>query len=483
MTTSHNPYTRMLVTFHPERFYGRSVQITNILGVITAPEPTGHAIYGLRTTGKTTLMRFIKDPRGAMHYYSDYVAAPYRPGGGSYLVFVYVNFHNFGRNDGSIFHLMLDELVDEVHDDDRFDLDLDLMTSDPNTDRMQAYKDLKSTLNMLSEDYNIRVAFLFDDFDVPLHSNLVDGDDDRLLRALTERAALIIGTEDPISHIRPDFDKDSPLLGILRPEAIELLKDNEARALVTGIAADAELVYTAEEINFLLATGGRQPFTLITACELYFNMRLDFHDISEMLTNKADAKRLRAQFLPRLAALPHVETILQMLWDKIDYRERQTLLQTANGAKVSTLGGRHASIAAQLANKGLMYQDIRHGVYRIFSDVFAYFVSQITEEAPQHITYNTDHAIKTVPLPTRQTLDKLSPIDRRLFRYFMEHADRICTFEELLDAVWDDEPENKRPLEASVYRLRRDLKGFGQIRNVRGKGYMFVSGNKDKVHS
>ena len=243
MTTSHNPYTQMLVTFHPDRFYGRSIQVTTILNVITASEPTGHAIYGLRTMGKTTLLRFIKDPNGAMHHYGDYVGAAYSPGGGRYMVFAYVNFHNFSESDGSLFHLMLTELLDELHEDDRFDFSHDLPYADPQADRGSTVRSLKTLLSDLHHDYNIRVAFLMDDFDVPLHKQLVDAEDDHLLRELTEHAALIIATEDPIPRIRPDFGKSSPLLGILKPEAIDLLKYNEARELVIGTAEKVNLIY------------------------------------------------------------------------------------------------------------------------------------------------------------------------------------------------------------------------------------------------
>ncbi len=117
------------------------------------------------------------------------------------------------------------------------------------------------------------MVFLFDDFDVPLKT--LDNHDDGLLRTLSDYAALIIVTEEPISELRPDFGESSPLLGILRPDSIGLLSEIAARELINKPLDAVQIQYVGTEENFLIQTAGRQPFLLTAACELYFEVRLE----------------------------------------------------------------------------------------------------------------------------------------------------------------------------------------------------------------
>ena len=58
MNQLRNPFTTMLATFDPNRFYGREKVLATILPGITAPEPNSFAISGIRTIGKTTLLKY-----------------------------------------------------------------------------------------------------------------------------------------------------------------------------------------------------------------------------------------------------------------------------------------------------------------------------------------------------------------------------------------------------------------------------------------
>lgn len=464
MTALRNPFTPMLLTYTPTRFYGRENEIISILQVITAPEPNGHAIYGIRTIGKTTLLKFLKDPEGAAQRYVSFVRAEYQPGGGRRLLFVYLNFHNFKPGD-SVFVAMFEQLIDDMKDADLDDL-MTMPTIDQDMTTQDIVDAMRTMLNDL-EEMHIRVVFLLDDFDAPVM--VIDANDDGLLRTLNDHAALIIVTEDPISELRPDIVASSPLLGILRPEAISLIPEGVAHHLINDPIPDTDSQFSDGEIDFLVEIAGRQPFLLTAAAELYYDMRRETPNISQRVQKSAERQHLQTRFMLQISATPHVENVLQLTWKKLDDDEKELLRAISEGQNFDLLT-RHNTLAVRLSNKALIYWNSRQDSYQICSLLFANFIRQ---------KHTNNHRGGT--RSSTQLADHLTPIDRALLQYFLDHSGQVCTFDELLDAVWEDSDKSKRALDAAVYRLRKSLSDDEQIKNVRGKGYKFVA--VDRVRS
>lgn len=443
-----NPFTSMLLTFDPTRFYGRENEIVAILQVVTARETSGHAIYGIRTIGKTTLLKFLKAPGGAMHRYERYINAEFAAGAGRQLLQVYISFHVFSAED-NLFSVLLENLIEELEDNVVLASNISLPHWEDQLSRQEAINALKHILREIHQ-YGVRVVFLLDDFEVPLQ--FLDEDDDRLLRTLSDVACLIIATERPISELRPDIGESSPLLGILRPEAIGLLTDDAARDLMTGPVTPKE-IFTREEQDFLISAAGKQPFLLITACELYYTMRREFPEITTLVASGSSL--IERQFIQRLMGLPHVYNVMYRIWLSLTRDEQTTLTHMMNDQVQNT------TLAAGLINKALVFMDFGRGKNRVYSLLFGEFIRQ---QEQQNMPSLYDMA------------DNLSPIDRKLFQYFLQRPNQVCTFDELLDAVWTDADKSKRALEAAVHRLRQHLEDSPeQISNVRGKGYKFIS--------
>ncbi|MCU0496082.1 MAG: winged helix-turn-helix domain-containing protein [Anaerolineae bacterium] len=453
-----NPYTPMLLTYHPKHFYGRERELIGILQVLTAPYTSGHAIHGIRTIGKTTLLKFLKDKNGALKRYEQYINAEYRPGGTRQLLFIYLNFHTFGEDD-NLFYLLLDHLHHEFadlaqHTSPRFG------QYEVTTPRQELVNQLKRVLQQL-DNQAIRVVFLMDDFDTPLDQ--LDNHDDGLLRVISDHAVIIIATEAPIAELRPDFGQSSPFLGILRPETLGLLSDQAARDLINQPLREMSLSYTASETEFLIEVGGKQPFVLTTACEHYYEMSSDYADLKHWLDDAKERGHFSEQFLFRLMSQPHLHRIFQLQWNKLSDPERHVLMEIARESP-KELNREQSVIAARLVSKALIQWDLKHGVYGIFSALFTLFIErQDQQQSASHI------AVIAV------SSENLTPIDGALLRYFQQHEGRVCTFEELLDAVWEDNDKSKRALEAAVHRIRKTLRPDEAIKNIRGKGYKFVA--------
>lgn len=460
MNPSQNPFTAMLLTFNPARIYGREQELTNILQVITAPEPNSYAIFGMRTIGKTTLLKYLKDKRGALHHYRDSLDMEYQPGGGRRLIFTYVGFRRFQPND-NLFYTILNTLRDDLMYDTlsseivipRWD------TIPPKQEIIHALRDILGVLDR----HGVRVVFLFDDFDIPLP--YISLEDDRLLRVLNDDAVLIIATETPIAVLRPDMGESSPLLGILRPEALGPLTEAAARRLISEPLQTIGVTLDETEQQFLIDIAGRQPFLLTAACELYFDLLLEHPDIVDLFRDPVSYRNIERHFIARLASLPHVNNILSRIWDSLNDEEQHCLYNIAFSNLAS---GVRRNLIARLENNFLISADFRTENYRMFSKLFVDFVQRL-------YSAQTKTSQQTLTDTAAQIADTLSPVDRAVFEYLFRHANQVCTFEDIQESVWEDSsPAAKRALEAAVYRLRKSLSHYAQIKNVRGQGYRLI---------
>ncbi len=456
MISIQNPYTPMLLTFSPENFHGRETEIINIIRVITARNPDSYAIYGLRTVGKTTLLKYLMAPDGALHDYEDYVAPDYRPGGKSRLLFVYISFHQYQVGYGVI-RTLAENLRDVLRQHDH---PAQYNIGDEPAPREKMIEMLRMALDDLRDDH-VRVVFLMDDFDAALA--VVDDEDDRLLRVLSDLSVLIITTESPISQLRPDLGRTSPLLGILRPEALSTMNDQSARELLTTPLAEVNATLTEKELNFLINVAGRMPYLLLSAGELYFNMRQEYPEMTEIIADKHATETLREQFVQRLLGWPHIDDVMNRLWRYLKPEEQKALLRLINARRPEELVGLEVTLS-RLATMGLTVLDIKQGGYRPFGLILVRFLQQLPDEKP---ISSAEHPI----------LNNLSPLDSRLLTYFLKHPNTVCRFETLQTEVWDDGSGSKRALEAAVHRIRQLLPKGEAIRNVRGKGYTYVQKN------
>src|SRR5690349_24700445 len=97
MTPPRNPYSGMLASYLADGFFGREREVADLVQGVTARVPSSFVISGIRTIGKTTLLRYLRDPRRALTRYAAYMAPKYHGAGADTLAralrFVYVDFH------------------------------------------------------------------------------------------------------------------------------------------------------------------------------------------------------------------------------------------------------------------------------------------------------------------------------------------------------------------------------------------------------
>jgi two-component system phosphate regulon response regulator PhoB len=86
--------------------------------------------------------------------------------------------------------------------------------------------------------------------------------------------------------------------------------------------------------------------------------------------------------------------------------------------------------------------------------------------------------VQAQQLKIENQLIELSPIEYRLFHFFITHPQRVYSREQLLDHVWGGENYiDERTVDVHIRRLRNRLKPFGyhaHIKTMRGSGYQFT---------
>lgn len=454
MTQVSNPFSPLLVTFRPDRFFGRRSDIELILYGISAPEPRSFAVHGLKTIGKTTLLKYLGEPRGALTQYAS-LLLEYGPGRTGQLVFKRIDFYNITGSE--VLPTLYKALIGskEIYES----LATDLITDLPEGADKSAIKTALLKILPALRTEHVRLVICLDHFDKAFQSMAYE--DDVFLRNLTQDHAFIIATEKSLVELRKNIFRTSPLINVLISRNIGLLTEPEARELIETPAREVEPPLTEVEVTSLMQMAGRQPYLLIIACEFFFNLRVQYPELRSI---PATEERVRSQLLLQMEALPAVTELFRFFWGQvIEEYEQNTLLKIATGGP---LDEENDSLALKsLSQKALIEEDLEAGNYPLFSELFRNYLRQ--QRQPRR-----SGGIEAIA-------SSLSPLDRKLLEYFLARPDQVCTFEELLTEVWGDPTQSKRALEAAVHRLRTkfqdvEMTDWEYIQNIRGIGYQYT---------
>jgi hypothetical protein len=456
-----NPFSTMLTTFDPLRFFGRRYFRELILPGVSSSEPSSFAISGLPSIGKTSLLKYLCHPQGARVLDQD-LLREYRPGGrpNRQLDFVYLDCVDVRAD--SLWQTLYCAVFETGREWDGVP---------PVADESKGTEAKRALEHQLKRSHSegFRVVICLDNLDSALKS--ISSEEETFLRYLTTFAAFVIATEKPLVDLNRDrltvagikkLSSLSPLMQVMPSRPLGLLTGEEARELITAPvrAEDEARQFTKDEVAFLLELAGTHPFLLTRVCEYVFRLRLENPGLRELLST---SERVREHVRSQMGSMLDVGGHFGLFWEQLGEAEQRTLLKIANG---ETPDGEGEQLAlTDLRKRALIYEDLREGRYHVFSGLFADYVRQQ----------------RPFPNPGRveEIGASLPPLDRKLFKYLVAHPGKVCSVAELSEKVWEDPDVSKRGVEAAIHRVRARIQEvcgveWDFIRNVRGIGYKYV---------
>lgn len=458
MSKIGNPFSQMLGAFKPDRFFGRRLERETILPGISSADPKSFAVAGARTLGKTTLLKYLCHPEGAIAQ-DEHLLGVYGPTRPGRLKFIYSDL--FPVTGSNILNVLCQKIVESKALSDFMPLQ-DGKNISGDTNRADVKETMKITLKTAHAE-GLRLVLCLDHADTALET--LNSEDEMFLRSLIDKVSFIIATERTLDELYKARLISSPFLNLFVTRHIGLLSEDEARQLIVTPVEEVEEVvknpgFTPSEVDFLLKTAGRQPYLLTLVCEYLFNLWLEYPELRELLAKSEEVKQ---RVIIQMEALPAVIELFSLFWTQLEDCERATLYRIAVEDTINQ--EKEQPALTKLRQNALIYQNLQDGKYHLFSDLFRHSVRR----------QGHPHRRRGVP----EVINDLSPIDRKLYEYLLERPNQICTFEELITEIWNDPGTSKRGLEAAIHRLRtrlQDLDGTGweYIQNVRGKGYQYV---------
>jgi hypothetical protein len=469
-----NPYIRLPITFDPAQFYGPLTAVRAVLECISAAIPHSTELAGLPGMGKSTLLRYLAHPEGALAQHRAWLGGRYAQAPeGIFPICVEfrlcpADMHPFlylSRRFHEEFAAYQQRVAPAL-------LAPDFRLPAPPAGPEPASADVAQTVNALEQatealaEQGVRPVLLLDDFDVAFAR--LDYEETTRLRPWRDSVAFVLVTEEPLHRVNP-LAVGSPFFQVLTPVYMDGLARAEAREMLEDPARRAGHPFPTEDVDAIVPLAGGHPYLLIRAGAALWDLR--------------ERLGLLAPPGPPLSGEQHAvlrgdlqtgfTRSFELYWARLEVSEQTALETLLHGGAGAPKSSHYASLSS-LARKGLVAYDLEHG-YTFFSPLFAEFLRTRPAVAPAP-------AAPPPPAEPPAALD-LTGYEGRLYDYLRLYPGRVCSFDELWDKVWEGprsaagQDQIRRRMQVTVSRLRNKLKkATGEdVVSVRDQGYRLTT--------
>lgn len=455
MTASpNNPYFRLSLTFNPDLFFGSQEWVDLTLQMVTSRPPRSLELMGLPGMGKSSLLRYLADPRGALIKHKKALQSPFSLDP-TRIFPVLIEFrllptgvhpftYLFGR-----FQEELKGYMEGLKGGWPAGSSIISPADEPRTSAAAAAA-IEDALTILNGK-GVRTVFLFDDFHLAF--GLLSHTETNNLRPWRDSAAFIISTERRLDKVNAKA-AGSPFFQSLPVVRFGGLGPAEATRLTGKPAENAGWPFHPDDIEFAVARADGHPYLLIVAGSTLWETRvtLGLAKAKKLAVSREYPQLLAGYFRERFTPT------FKMYWEHIEPAEQVALKAVAQNESAPD-----NPALVSLEELGLVKFDRKRERHVAFSELFSEFIRGVAE---QHLEKGGIGA---------------KGVEARLHTYLQQNADRICTFDELSKEIWGEEALDMEPellqqrVQVTISRLRKKLQatGVGKIVSVRKMGYRF----------
>jgi hypothetical protein len=449
---TENPYFGLPLSFEPDKYYGSQYWINFILQWASNDPPRSLELIGLPGMGKSSLLRNVANPKGALVKNKESLRSGFRSDP-SRMFPLLVEYRLLPTDSHPFIYLF--QRFDEEYTKYRERLVQD-KTDLPTFGKAVEIKKPEQALSLLDEqtkklnDHRIRPLFLLDDFDLAfVHLTQIET---TRLRPWRDRVSFVLATERRLDRVNAEA-AGSPFYQTLPHVYIGGLVDEDARRLVSEPAKKSDWPLHSDDIQWILEQAGNHPYLLIQACSVFWSFR---ERIKLTMSDNVQVSSQHGQILLGYLKM-EFRTTFRLYWENLDPAERDTLRSVASGKELNS--GQYGALAS-LEERGLSKYDPNRKAHVPFSPLFREFITN----------YNTHTG--------------LSSLEASLYEFLERNADRTCSFEELSQAIWklpfdgaeEDKELIRRRMQVTVSRLRKKLQESANvdILSIRDQGYRLV---------
>ncbi|RME78277.1 MAG: hypothetical protein D6784_02640 [Chloroflexi bacterium] len=468
------------------RFFGRKPLLAEIVrGVLAPTQPLDFALIGLKTIGKSRLLKYLASPEGPLLGPDPHGWRPERFRDGHNII-VGLYDCRWPEAQTNLPEFVRQQLVAQLQADQN--IPEDWLAIDIQSSPGQHILQLTRRLNQ----HGFRLVIMLDNFDSVLQSKHISPDMLNQLRPLTDELGLIIAATQPLHDLQTG-NKDlasSPLFNVMHQHFLSLL---ETEAAEEWLAAYGEHIRWEPVVaDTLLEMTGRHPFLLARLNDVLLETRLHLPPDTV----------LTAEHLPllQLRLAEHGRPLFEIIWRRLkEKEEKYGSLKSEQSLIHQLLSAPRGLSMIEPENTGFLNWLINYAIvvyngsgYRLFSPLLHEYLAnqlKLTVAIPAAVWPRTaaiqagrTAAGQTAGQPANSQL-KLSPIEAELLRYFQAHSRQVISVDRLLADVWGKPTASPRRVQEAIRRLRNQLRQtappIGTIENERGRGYRFVPARRE----
>ena len=429
------------------------------------------SIVGVSNIGKSVLLRSVCRPEVKQRYLG--------PRADDYA-FAYIDFNlMLEMTEQGFYELILRNILAELAelevDQGLLDRINDFYRSVVNpTNQFMVPLSFNEGMISISEGLGRRVVLLFDEFDEAFQG--IDGRVFLNLRALRDKygdaLCYIVATEQRLRESRtgPEIAEFCELFAH-NARFLSTLKKDDAIRVINGFARQEELVFSPQDVDFIIAQAGGHPGLLEVVCRL---LGATLSSGEAQLYSQDERYRLLEE---RLGSDLNVRTECAKLWNDLTGEEQNAIVAFLSSPQ-SPLEPR---VRRSLCEKSFLIED-EAGQLRPFGRLFEGFAHRqrlVKEGTPQGVRVDVDAGEVWVDGQAVPTLTKL---EYRLLLLLYGNMDKIRDKYQVVEAVWGEEyieEVDDARIEKLVSRLRQKIEPEPSnpryLITVRDRGYKLVS--------
>ncbi len=480
-----NPFTYQIVC-DPKAFYGRQNELETICDNLRGDSPRCCAIIGESYIGKTSLLRYLTHPQGAVTQNAL---------GIEQLIFVYLDtsvyldLTSYEHTSVQFWWDLLQALQTKL-DPNHHPTKQHLPKIGINRNPIDKAHDIKSDLEKLIQAQKRPIVFALDNFQGVASLPLSDS---AWLRALaTDYNCAYVVTSRHLLYLlyhSESWERPSPVWNLFSDRVyLGLLQEEEAMEFIIQQGRLSSF-WHQQDIEFIRKTAGRHPELLRMTCALLYERRKQAPKTLDPEEYEFLESRIYRDASP----------ICNQLWFGLTDPELLGISRSAEPQRDSSKLSMHQKVLMGIAAEGDSSEDRKYlfeleergliervdGKWQVFSGIMYQFIlrqEQVRQLSGLPTVFPTVNELWSEQQAGNSSLRKakappaLTYLEGKVYHYLQSHAGAVCDKDEIKHAIWEDKLPSDSTLQKIIERIRRKIEPDPDnpryLIAVRGQGYM-----------